>query len=217
MPRTFLACAAALVLLLAAPQQAPAVPVSASVRGVEAVNVRRGPGPETPAFVALTRGAHVLVEEVNGQWARVTLESGETGYINAAYLTLEPGATFPPPSTPTATPSPEGSPPQVDPLSAGAVETPGRDALERQLAQLRDRLNALESAVSTPPAGEPTVGAAGEAARPAAPLPTSVPPPDQLDIGPSLALAGVGLVVGFLLGTVYGQRQERHRRSRVRF
>jgi hypothetical protein len=27
------------------------------------------------------------------------------------------------------------------------------------------------------------------------------------DIGPSLALAGVGLVVGFLIGAVYGRRQ----------
>jgi Na+/glutamate symporter len=48
-------------------------------------------------------------------------------------------------------------------------------------------------------------------------LAAPVSPPEQLDIGPSLALAGVGLVIGFLLGTVYGQRLERHRRSRVRF
>ena len=33
----------------------------------------------------------------------------------------------------------------------------------------------------------------------------------------ALALGGVGLLVGFLIGTLYGQRQERNRRSRVRF
>jgi len=41
--------------------------------------------------------------------------------------------------------------------------------------------------------------------------------PEPQEIGPSLALAGVGLVLGFLIGAAYGQRQERNRRTRVRF
>jgi hypothetical protein len=40
---------------------------------------------------------------------------------------------------------------------------------------------------------------------------------DTFDVGPALALAGLCFVVGFLLGTFYGQRQERRGRSRVRF
>ena len=216
MTRTLVAYAAA-ALVLAAAQCAPAQPVAATVRGVEAVNVRRGAGTESPAFRSLARGAHVRVEEVSAQWARVTLEDGDSGYVNVAYLQLEPGATFPLTATPTVAPAA---------APAGAVEaapavgvTPRPAALEGELAQLRERLAALESAVVTPPAGEPPAGAvaSGETPRPVVPLAAPVAPPDQLDIGPSLALAGVGLVIGFLLGTAYGQRQERHRRSRVRF
>jgi hypothetical protein len=58
---------------------------------------------------------------------------------------------------------------------------------------------------------------AGVAVEAPAPVPAMVEPPATLDVGPSLALAGVGLVVGFLIGTFYGARQERNRRTRVRF
>lgn len=212
MLRTLLGCLAVL-LLVAEARCASAAPVAATVQGVEAVNVRRGPGLDSDAFLYLRRGTVVQVEEIDGQWGRVTLPSGETGYINAAYLKVEPGVTLPLAATPTAATSAEASP-----AATAAVEsTPGTAALEHQLAQLRERLNALESAVVTPPAGGTPTAIAAADVRPAAPLPTAVTPPDEFDIGPSLALAGVGLVLGFLLGAAYGQRQERRRRSRVRF
>jgi len=216
MPRTFIAYAAALVLVAA--QRAPAAPVVATVRGGEAVNVRRGASTESPKFRSLARGAQVRVEEVNAQWARVTLKDGDSGYVNVAYLQFAPGATVPPAATPTVAPA--AAPAGVIEAAAAVADgvTPRPAALEGQLAQLRERLAALESAV-VPPAGEPPAGAvaSGETPRPIVPLAAPVAPPDQLDIGTSLALAGVGLVIGFLLGTAYGQRQERHRRSRVRF
>ena len=37
------------------------------------------------------------------------------------------------------------------------------------------------------------------------------------EMGPALALAGAGLVLGLLLGSAFGRRQERNRRTRVRF
>ena len=94
MPRTLLGPLAVLLLLLAA-ASTPAAPVPATVQGVEAVNVRRGPGLDSAAFVYLPRGTAVQVDEISGQWARVTLANGETGYINAAYLKAEPGMTLP--------------------------------------------------------------------------------------------------------------------------
>ncbi|MEO8604487.1 MAG: SH3 domain-containing protein [bacterium] len=186
------------------------------MRGAEAVNIRRSAGTESPAFRALARGSRVRVEEMSAQWARVTLDDGESGYINVAYLQLEPGATFPPaaPHTPSAAGEPNPAATMAAP--AAVVGEAHSEAMEGQLAQLRARLAALESAVVTPQAGEvPAAPVGNETARPAAPL--AAPVPDQFDIGPSLALAGVGLVVGFVIGAAYGQRQERHRRSRVRF
>jgi uncharacterized protein YraI len=41
--------------------------------------------------------------------------------------------------------------------------------------------------------------------------------PDAPGVPTTLALAGAALVVGFLIGTAYGRRQERNRRTRVRF
>jgi hypothetical protein len=217
MPRTFLAYAAAAALILAAARPGWGEPVTATVRGVEAVNVRRGPGTESPAFRALARGSRVRVDEVSEQWARVILADGESGYVNVTYLQLQPGATFPPAATHTAAPPAAAAPGVTDAVPAVAGgETPRPEAVEGQLAQLRERLAALESAVVTPQAGEPAA-ASGEAMRPVVPLAAPLAPPDQLDIGPSLALAGVGLVLGFILGAIYGQRQERRRRSRVRF
>jgi hypothetical protein len=99
-------------------------------------------------------------------------------------------------------------------------------ALERELAQLRDRLAALESAVVVTPGAPPLRREHDEVAPTAAALvegghgalrATAAEPPEPQEIGPALAMAGVGLLVGFLLGTAYGQRQERNRRSRVRF
>ena len=108
--------------------------------------------------------------------------------------------------TPTADVTPE-------PTATAVAAAPG---LDREVAALRERLATLEASMEG--AGR-TPGGAG--APPAEPppvvVPTVVEPPASLDVGPSLALAGVGFLVGFLFGTFYGQRQERNRRMRVRF
>ena len=84
MPRAFFVCTAMAVLVSVA-TPAGAAPIKATIEGAEAVNVRRGPGLDTPAFAGLHRGDTVRVEERTGQWALVVLGSGERGYINAAY------------------------------------------------------------------------------------------------------------------------------------
>jgi len=215
MPRTFLALAALAALLSLAVAPATAT-VSGTIKGAEAVNVRRGPGPDTPALVALHRGATVQVEARVGQWALVVLENGERGYVNAAFVELAPGVTVPVAAAPEAaveTALPEETP---EPTATSVAAAP--PAIDRELAALRERLASLEASVGQSAAGSGQHAHVEEPGEPpAGAVPTIVEPPAALDVGPSLALAGVGMLVGFLFGTLYGQRQERNRRSRVRF
>jgi uncharacterized protein YraI len=217
MLRTLLACAAlavALTALTAVPLTAAGT--TATVRGVEAVNVRRGPGPETASFAMLRKGARVRVEAISGSWAQVTLASGERGYINVAYLDIPAGV----PTLAEPTAAETGATPSVA-TPAPAAETPAAGQMEQRLEQALERIRALESARTTPSAADPE-STPDRLAETPIPRGVELPTPgddfsDLREIGPALALAGVGFVVGFLLGVAYGQRQERHRRSRVRF
>jgi hypothetical protein len=209
-----LACAALAALLSLRGGPAVAATVAGTIKGAEAVNVRRGPGPDTPAIVALHRGAAVQVEARVGQWALVVLPGGERGYVNAAFVELAPGVTIPvapPTDAAVDTPPPAETP---EPTATSVAAAP--QAMDRELAALRERLATLEASVGQPGSAGSHVRSEG-AAEPPLGVPTIVEPPASLDVGPSLALAGVGLLVGFLFGTLYGQRQERNRRSRVRF
>ena len=155
----------------------------ATVRGAEAVNVRRAPSPDSPSLATLARGASVKVERVEDGWAVVTLESGREGYVKAAFLNLPPGIEV------------VALPPTV----AALAPTFSPAAL------------AAEAAISPAPASTPEVRAGG------ALLPTVTRSADSQELGPSLALAGIGVVLGLVIGAAYGRRQERNRRSRVRF
>ena len=238
---TTLRCAVAMLLIAMLSTGAHAA-ARATVRGAEAVHVRRGPSTESPAFARLPQGRVVSVESVTGGWALITLPGGQKGYVKAVFLALPAGVvaataeTSARPGAPSAialaaaTPTPEWTPSAVP--EAGA-ESGRHDVMEREIAQLRDRLAAVESAVVATPGGaaisaqrDGAEGAAstraqerdaGPAAGAAPPVPTVFRQDEPQEISPSLALAGVGLVIGFLLGAAYGQRQERKRHSRVRF
>ena len=215
----------------------------ATVRGAEAVNVRRAPSLDAASFATLARGSSVKVQRVEDGWALITLESGREGYIKAAFLDLPAGievVALPPTAPATApTPSPAelGAERAASPAPAATPEARAEgergDGLERQVAQLRDRLAALESAIGASP-GSATPAARGDTGESAgnelsasgdvsghaaggALLPTVTRSPDSQELGPSLALAGIGLVLGLVIGAAYGRRQERNRRSRVRF
>jgi hypothetical protein len=208
---------------------------TATVRGAEAVNVRRAPSADSPAFVSLPRGRSVTVERVADGWAVVTLPSGQQGYIKAVFLDLPAGIENVAGPAATGVPAPAAAAATAAIVPTAAPATPDAHAdrqraelLEREVAEMRERLAAIESAVATPGSGRPTPGEGAhfvegqrrsdEPTHVAGALfPTAATAPDPGEIGPSFALAGVGALIGFLFGTVYGRRQERNRRSRVRF
>ncbi len=237
MPRTaarILTGVAVLAVTLAAAHGAERV--AGVVRAAEAVYLRRGPGTEYPAFATLLRGAEVEVQGITGAWAAVRTASGERGYVHVAFLDLPAGATLPhvtPPGPaatipPSATASgassgaaaPEGTAqarpeeeiaaprPQLarpSPTAAGRVEAAAptddvRADLQR-LLHLTEELHrhVVQQSAQSPPAGVP------------------VPASEAPGVAATLALAGAGLLVGFLIGAAYGRRQERGQRTRVRF
>ena len=55
-----------------------------------ALNVRTGPGVEFPAFTAITNGTSVslLARNSAGTWAKIILQDGRQGWVNATYLTM---------------------------------------------------------------------------------------------------------------------------------
>jgi len=220
---------AVVVALAALTADAAHAAKKATVRGAEVLNVRRAPSLDSPPFATLPKGTEVSVEKVSDGWALINLPGGHQGYAKAVYLDLSAGgavARDTPVAALTFTPALTPSPLATATSEAVAATTP-HGAVERELAQLRTRMAALESAVAVTPgapaarredAGSvPAAPAIGEATRTAVLLPSAVPPLEQQEIGPSLALAGVGLVIGFFLGAAYGRRQERNRRTRVRF
>jgi uncharacterized protein YraI len=216
MPRRILTSVLAVACCCAVARGVRAEAVSAVIEGADAVNVRRGPGTESPAFAFITKGTRVRVEAIDGQWAQIVLSSGQRGYVNAAYVKLPPGVTVGP-ANPTAPIAEAGQPAALETPAPGTIE-PTR-SVDEELAEMRKRLAVLESSVATPALATsvptPTSTPALEGLPP---TPLAVPAPSGLDdVGPTLALAGVCLVIGFGIGTLYGQRQERRRRSRVRF
>ncbi len=215
MLRTMLAWAVLLGSVFAAGRGA-AEPGPATVHGAAAVNVRQQPSADSRAIESLPRGSRVTVEDTTGDWSHVVLDDGRRGYMRSSFLA--PVVTEAAETAATATPTTGVA---GTPIEAPAPDAAGpAPAVDHELEQLHERLAALEAALAA--TAQPTAthlpgAGASHPAIPAAPVATIVVPPAALDVGPALALAGVGLIVGFLFGTLYGQRQERSRRSRVRF
>jgi len=216
---------------------------SAVVTGAERVFVRRGPGTEFPPFATLVQGTTVEIKEMQGEWARIATGSGQVGYVNSNFLAPRgeaehPSAPAPAPGHVQPTPATSDAPS----LRALSERNKALDAEIQSLqAQLSD-VSARATAAPTPaPSPGPTTGGADQLrgdlsrltvavetlqrrldAAPANESPMSSPP-GPMDGAPralssaAVVLGVLGLLVGWLLGSRYGRRQERGRRSRVRF
>lgn len=203
------------------------------VRGAEALYVREGPGTEFNAFDSLPKGTEVEVESVEGSWVAIRTPAGRTGYVHKTFLELPGGADEASQETPrvestsraaaaetgqalevealAVESTPRVEPPERSPTPADAPpptlmgsDGNGRDELlvdVKRILRLTEEMH--EELAGRSPADAP-----------GAPMNDGTQAPG---VASTLALSGIGLLFGFLLGSVYGRRQERNRRSRVRF
>jgi uncharacterized protein YgiM (DUF1202 family) len=210
----------ALFALVAWTEAAPGA-VTATVQGAQALNIRQGPGTEHAVAGNLALGAEVTVEAVEGDWARVRTAGGTTGYVHRTFLRLAAGRTWSdagsagtsPTPTPTTTPAAEPETPAVTGQAVGdeqaATATPAAETpLECAAVQARlDRLLRIAEATHAEVTGRMPAGSLEQ---------SSVDFGKSPGAGPILAIAFAGALFGFMIGTLYGRRQERNKRNRVR-
>lgn len=234
------------LLAVAAVEARAAEPVTAVVHGAPALHLRRGPGTEHPAFATLLKGTEVQVEGVIGSWVRVRTTSGETGYVHSYFLEYPPGTqlaelepierTEQEDDTPVTGSEEPTAPAEPAPTAEVEAEAEREKQLEAEAASLREPLAAppptgpgqtsetertpanlkadLERLLDLTEKLHEELAVQPEAKARRDPAFSFTEPPG---VGPALALAGAGLLLGFMLGTFYGRRQERNRRTRVRF
>ena len=217
---------------------------TAVVTGTQRVFVRRGPGLQYQPFGTLPRGTSVDIQEMQGEWARVLTANGQVGYVNSTFLALPAEAakgTGTPETAPPTAPPARAESATLRPLQER------NPALEAEARGLRQELEALKNRVEPTLAPLPTAGSTGaeveQLRAQIARLTTAVEglqrgladtrsasePQVAVSTSPSndgaphtvsptaLLLGAAGLGAGWLMGGAFGRRQERGRRSRIRF
>jgi SH3 domain-containing protein len=225
-------------VLLLSPSLSRAESTTATVTGTARVVVRRGPGKQFPPFATLTHGSTVEVQEVRGEWARISTAAGHTGYVNSNFLALKAETQSPAPVA-TATASATVEAPALAALTernksleaqlhslqdelAGmkaraamaptpaAASSPGTDQLHAELGRLTASIESLQRRLDAQPAMGPLPAGSSVPIVPQESPPHGVSPTAVL-----MTLAGI--LVGWLLGSGYGRKLDRGRRSRIRF
>jgi uncharacterized protein YraI len=110
----------------------------------------------------------------------------------------------------------------AQPTAAPGVTAANAQELSTQFARLTAAVEELQRrfdagrplTAGQPAAGQPAAGLPDESARRVFPLPETAP---QVISPAAVLLAVVGVVAGWLMGSAYSRRQERTRRTRVRF
>lgn len=220
-------------LLLAVSGVAPAEAVPATVSGVEALNIRRGPGTEHAVFARLERGQKIEVTKIVGTWAAVRTPGGAEGWVQKQHLSF-PGEQ--PPSEPAPQPSAE------------RTQTGGRsgdvEQLREELAKVSAERDTLRAQLSeTSPVAANATPATGDGGRLQAdvqqllqltqelrqmvasqrehgggsPAPIAETTEKESWLLSNGWVLTTSLIIGVLAGMVYGRAQERRRRNRIRF
>ncbi|MFQ5665909.1 MAG: SH3 domain-containing protein [Candidatus Binatia bacterium] len=225
------------------PVTASAQGSTAVVVGAERLFVRRGPGKTFPAFATVTKGTTVEVRELRGEWARIVTAGGQVGYVSSNFLALPSQERWGAAEASAVTPAaPARATAQAAPGTLTLTER--NRALKAQVNRLQAELAARRSPPAATPASKAAPGAGTDLERLHAELQRvaavvddihrrvgghaqsgTTRPATNAGMGKTppavsstaIVLGLLGLVVGWLLGAVYGRSQERGRRSRIRF
>jgi uncharacterized protein YgiM (DUF1202 family) len=186
------------------------------IAGIDKVYLRGGPSTEDPPLGVLSAGDRVTILGSAGTWANVQTEDGKIGYVNRRFVQPIAGTAGAEPMATPIVPTPVAAPTQTlaAPTPEATAATEG-DALSKELAELRTEVARLREQVrerKQKVAEEPLSAPAEPGAPAVAPTPASSR--DQA-VG-VLAVAGLSLLVGWALGSVFSRRRSRSHRPRLR-
>jgi len=220
-------------LVLARLEMAAVGAERAVVQGVNALNVRRGPGTEHRSFALLTEGQEVEVLRIEGVWAVVRVPGGAEGYVRKEHLSFKAGSASEAGVADEVKAETSGPPPPSDTDDVRALREENA-RLSAELALLRAQSAAApatplpEVPVAREPArlqedmqrllqltGELHDMVAAQGGRHGAPA--SGAAPDEPWILANGWVVAASALLGGLAGAAYGRIQERRRRTRIRF
>ncbi len=192
-----------------------AIAEQGEIGGIDKIYLRSGPSTEDAPLAVLSSGDRVTILGAAGAWTNVQTADGKSGYVHHRYVLPIAGGgaetapevhpTTPPTSAPTQAPV-ETTPEPTVPAEA--------DALSNELAELRSEVARLKEQVRgyKQEAAEALPTALVEPHTGTPPAQTS--PRDQA-VG-VFAVAGLSLLVGWALGSVFSRRRSRSHRPRIR-
>jgi Bacterial SH3 domain len=210
----------------------------ATVTGADRVFVRRGPSVDFQAFSTVEKGQRVDVQGTTGDWALVKVPSGEQGYISGLYLvyldgTPVAGNLAAPTATATAAGVAQVPTPAGVAVSAAAGLAQENAALKAKAEGLQQELDSLRKATTHPtPAADDIVALRAEVRRladttdalrsrldspGAGAVPLAFGGGEQWSTPTVVVVGAVALLLGWLIGGGLARREERNKRTRIRF
>jgi hypothetical protein len=212
--RRVLALLAGLAVLVATEIAALAEP--GEISGIDKVYLRIAPSTEGNPLGVLSSGDRVTILGSAGAWTNVQTQDGKVGYVHHRYVVALTGV-----DAKTVAESPAPTPPPVSALGPAAMlhtpeptTAPASDALSTELADLQVEVSRLKDQVRE------YKQRAAEAPPIAAVPPRAAQPPSPIGARDQavgvLAVAGLSLLVGWFLGSVFSRRRSRSHRPRLR-
>ena len=206
---------ASLAVLVATELVAIAEP--GEISGIDKVYLRSGPSTEGAPLAVLSAGDRVTILGTAGTWTNVQTPDGKVGYVHHRYVVPLTGVAAetvvearPPTPPPLSAPTPAALQATPEPTT-----TSDSDALSSELADLQAEVSRLKDQVreykQRAAEAPPVAVAEPPAAQSTAP---TTPARDQA-VG-VLAVAGLSLLVGWFLGSVFSRRRSRSHRPRLR-